>query len=323
MRKLGIIQSRGLGDLVIALPIAWHYHKIHSCEIYWPICEEFLASMTAAAPWVNWIRIETDPQGKFFLETPLLALERVGITEWDDILYLYQYLSSRPELTDPDLFAMMKFDQYKYAITDVPFIKKWELSKCIVRDKSREQALHDQVVKSERYMVYQGRASDVAYDIDLSSIDPAVQQIEITAVTDNIFDWLMVLEGAEQLILIDSVFANLVDQLGLCKNIPKYFMRKWDRKVDGNPVFLGEWNYIPVSAPAGMEVRSIAESKPQPQPARQPQSQGANAGSSSQTYTPFGQSKGTMPTSFLGATEQGKRKQNSAQNLLAGLGLKQ
>jgi len=279
--------------------------------------------MTAAAPWVNWIGIETDPQGKFFLETPLLALEKVGITDWDDILYMYQYLSSVPERTDPDLFAMMKFDQYKYAACDVPFIKKWELSKCITRDKAREQALHDQVVTSERYMVYQGKASDVAYEIDLSSIDPAVQRIEITEVTDNIFDWLMVLEGAETLILIDSVFANLVDQLGLCKNIPKYFMRKWDRKVDGNPVFLGEWNYIPVSAPAGVEVRSVAESKPQPQVNRQPQSQGQNAGGSSQTYTPFGQSKGTMPTSFLGATEQGRKKANSAQNLLAGLGLKQ
>lgn len=331
--RIGIIQSRGLGDIVIALPIAWHYHTLENSDIYWPICEEFVASFRESAPWVNWIGIPTDPQGEFFLKTPLSALANVGIGE-DKILYLYQYLSSDPQRTDPDLFAMCKFDQYKYAIANVPFIKKWELKKCITRNPEREKQLFDSVVKQDRYMVYQGRASDVAYEIDLSTIDPAVQRIEITELTDNIFDWLLVLEGAETLILIDSVFANLIDQLGLCKGVPKYFMRKWNRRVDGNPVLLGDWGYVPVQVPEGTEVRSLADgpaptaqSKPT---APQPQAKPPSGVGSSQTYTPFGQSKGTMPTSFLHATKQGQQqgvkdavKPNAAKQLLSGLGLKQ
>jgi hypothetical protein len=331
--KLGIIQSRGLGDIVIALPVARAYWE-DGHDIYWPICEPFVASFRESVPWITWLPVPVDPQGRFFLETPLSLLADQGITSEDDMLYLYQYLSSVPEKTDPDLFAMMKFDQYKYAITGVPFSKKWELSECITRNVEREQKLYDQVVTSDRYMVYQGTASDVAYEIDLSSIDPAVEKIEITELTDSIFDWLKVLEGAETIILIDSVFANLIDQLKICGSADLYFMRKWNRKVDGNPVLLGDWSYIHVEAPAGVQVQSIAEvagavAKDPAVNRVQASNQQTQGQGSAQTYTPFGQTQGGVPTSFLGATKQGQqqaeqtRKPNSAQSLLAGLGLRQ
>jgi hypothetical protein len=257
-KKIGIIQSRGIGDIVIALPIAWEYYQ-QGCEVYWPICREFVSHFKDVAPWVDWIGIKTDSTGFFFLDTPMKELARAGITNEDDILYMYQYLSSVPEKTDPDLFAMMKFDQYKYAISGVPFKKKWELEKCITRNPEREQALYDQLVKKDRYMVYQQKASDVSYDMDLSSIDPEVQKIEITEVTDCIFDWLKIIEGAETIVLIDSVFANLIDQLSICESTDKYFMRKWNRRVDGNPVLLGTWNYVHVEAPEGVQVKSLAD----------------------------------------------------------------
>ena len=257
-KKIGIIQSRGLGDIVIALPIAWEY-KLQGYEVYWPICREFIPSFANTAPWVNWISVPTDGQGKFFYTTPLKLLKEVGIEDQDDILFLYQYLSSTPELTNPDYFAMMKFDQYKYAVADVPFGKKWDLTTCIKRDPIREQQLYDQLVKQDRYMVYQEQSSDVSYSMDLSAVDPAIQKIEITKLTDNIFDWLKVIQGAELIVLIDSVFANLIDQLKICENVEKYFMRKWNRRVDGNPVLLGSWSYIPVQPPEGVKVQSLTD----------------------------------------------------------------
>lgn len=338
MSKLGIIQSRGIGDIVIALPIAKHFAD-QGNEIYWPICEDFVTHFESVAPWVTWLSVPVDAQGEFFLNTPLERLASVGITEEDDVLYLYQYLSSVPERTDPDLFAMMKFDQYKYAVAGVPFAKKWELASCITRDPAREQQLYDQLVTKPRYMVYQGKASDVQYEIDLSGIEADVQKIEITEATDSVFDWLKILEGAETIVLIDSVFANLIDQLKICEATPKYFMRKWNRRVDGNPVLLGDWSYIPVEAPPGVQVQSLADvagavAKQQAQPpARNPAvgapNPQAGSGGSAQTYSPFGQTQGGVPTSFLGATKQGQqqaqqaKKPNSAQQLVASLGLRQ
>jgi hypothetical protein len=108
-------------------------------------------------------------------------------------------------------------------------------------------------------MVYQQKASDVEYRIDLSGIEQGVQAIEITEVTDCIFDWLKILEGAETLVLIDSVFANLIDQLKICESASLNFMRKWNRRVDGNPVLLADWSYVPVETPPGLEVKSLAD----------------------------------------------------------------
>jgi hypothetical protein len=258
-KKLGIIQSRGLGDIVIALPIAKFYHD-QGYEIYWPICEEFIPSVKTQAAWVNWLAVKTDKIGHFFLDEPLRLLKAQGITEPEDQLYLYQFLNSRPDLTDPDYFAMMKFDQYKYAQAGVPFRNKWLLNECITRDTDREQKLYEQVVKQPRYMVYQQQSSDVKYEIDLSIVDdPDIQKIEITALTDNIWDWLKIIEGAELMILIDSVYANIVDQLNLNPSAEKYYMRKWNRSVDGNPVLLQNWYYLPVTAPNGERVTSLTD----------------------------------------------------------------
>jgi len=254
-KKIGIIQSRGLGDIVIALPIARYYHD-DGCKVYWPICEEFWPSMKSAAPWVNWIPIPTDARGKFFVDEPLARLRAAGVKD-EDTLWLYQFLNTEPQRTNPDLFAMMKFDQYKYAAVGLPFSLKWTLAQCITRDFQRETALKARVVTQDRYWVIQQTASDVAYDIDTSNIDPAAQIVEISQLTDNIWDWLGVLEGCEGMVLIDSVYANIVDQMNLNPQSDRYYMRKWNRGVDGNPVFLNEWSYPSVDVPEGFVLKQV------------------------------------------------------------------
>lgn len=253
-KRLGIIQSRGLGDLVIALPIARYYQE-QGYEIYWPICEPFWPSMKSAAPWVNWIPIPVDAQGAFFAHEPLKRLNNLGVKE---NLWLYQYLSSNPERTNPDWYAMMKFDQYKYAAAGVPFKHKWLLNNCITRNSQREGELFDRLVKKpDNYWVIQQQASDVVYEFDTSAIDPQAQIIEIKELTDTIWDWLKILEHCQGMILIDSVFANIVDQLDLNPEADRYFMRKWNRSVDGNPVFLNEWTYLHVDTPPGQQFQRI------------------------------------------------------------------
>lgn len=252
---IGIVQSRGLGDLVIALPIAYHYHSMGH-KVHWPICDTFYYSMNSAAPWVNWIQIPVDPRGYFFAAEPLARLKNLGVKE-ENTLWLYQYLNSHPEKTNPDWFYSMKFDQYKYAAAGLPFSLKWSLDKCIKRDKIREQILYDQLVSNDKFWVIQQHSSDVSYEIDTSAIDSSRQIIEIKELTNNIWDWLLILEKCEGMILVDSVFANIVDQLNLNPDADRYYMRKWNRNVDGNPVFLNEWTYLNVDIPENFEFRSV------------------------------------------------------------------
>lgn len=219
-KRLGIIQSRGLGDLIIALPIAKWYHN-EGWEVYWPICEEFYPSMKDTAPWVKWIPIPTDPIGHFFYDIPM---ERLKNFKCDEIHCLYQALTGHPELSAEPYFQCTKFDQYKYIKMAVPFTEKWNLAPCLTRNPEREQALYDRVVQNDNYVVLHLRGSDKAVDIDRSIIPQGWQQIEITEQTDCIFDWLKVIEGAQSLIMIDSCYSNLVDQLGIGED--NYFIQR-------------------------------------------------------------------------------------------------
>jgi hypothetical protein len=149
-----------------------------------------------------------------------------------------------------------------------------------------------------------------------------------------IFDWLGAIEGAESLVLIDSVFANLIDQLGLCKNSQLTYVRKWNRTVDGNPVLLGDWKYLPVGQPAGTESPGArVDPAVETQKMRAVMSQataatGARAAPSGLTsHVPFAVNKKGYPTSFSDAVKkpqqpQGQPKMSSALDLYKQLGVK-
>ena len=89
MKKLGIIQSRGLGDIIIALPIA-RYWADEGYQIYWPICEPFWGSVKETVPWVHWIPIPEDSKGDFFYTEPE---KRLKAFKCDEIICLYQALN--------------------------------------------------------------------------------------------------------------------------------------------------------------------------------------------------------------------------------------
>lgn len=241
--SIGIIQSRGLGDLFIALPIALHYKELGH-EVHWPICQEFMPTMTAVAPWVTWIPLQTDPRGDFFYMKAEVNLKYRNL---DEIICLYQFLSNMPELSDPDLFPILKFDQYKYAVAGVPFKDKQRLGECITRDPAAEDMVYSAVVKQDKYIVVHLEGSDKGYSSRFDFTDAEAQGYQVVyineGITNNAVNWLKVLEGAESLYLIDSCFANLVDGLDMHRD--KWFIRR--SKMDLTPVLLSDWQYFPLS----------------------------------------------------------------------------
>lgn len=235
---IAFIQSRGLGDLFIALPIAGWYRD-RGATVYWPICEEFMSTMTQAAPWVRWIPLKTDRQGKFFYDSARLALKY--LVPEDRIINLMQYLSSRPQDSDPDIFPILKFDQYKYAVAGVPFLQKWRLKDYITRDPEGEATVYNTVVRKPRYIVTHLQGSDKRVELDFSGVEAAVQIVNIKeGITNNALNWLKVIEGAEALYMLDSCYSNLVDQLGI--PVEKTFIRR--SKMDLTPVLGADWNYM-------------------------------------------------------------------------------
>jgi hypothetical protein len=234
--KLGIIQSRGLGDIIIALPIAKHYAD-QGYEVYWPVCQQFWASVKDTAPWVKWIPIPEDSRGDFFYTEPM---KRLKAFKCDETMCLYQSLNVAPELSEVPWFQIQKFDEFKYTKAGVSFLKKWTLKDCITRNSEREQKLYDRIVKQEQYAVIHSEGSTYKFRPDTSSLPPEWQQIELTSATDNVFDWLKILEGAQALIMLDSVFSNLVDMLDL--QVDKYWIPR--SHIHLTPVLGSEWTIL-------------------------------------------------------------------------------
>ncbi|QKM65384.1 hypothetical protein DCO17_09120 [Polynucleobacter tropicus] len=227
-----------MGDIIIALPIAKFFSDSGN-EVFWPIDEDFISSFREAVPWVNWIAVPKNAKD-FFYQTPLDLLTDVGV---EDAVILYSYLSSHLDLPNKLLQGVLKFDQYKYAISNVPFSKKWDLDNCLHRNFSRENELFSHLVKQEKYMVVHQVGSDKTKKFTLDGArENGYQIIEISEITDSIFDWLKILENAKALVLVDSVFSNLVEQLGIGREIPKYFGIR--SNVALTPVLLGNWHYV-------------------------------------------------------------------------------
>lgn len=240
--RLGLIQSRGIGDIIIALPIAKWYHD-HGVEVHWPIDERFYPSFREAVDYVRFIPFAFQPNAEGFVNGPVRRLKAVACNR---IVPLYSYLSNCP-VNVPAYFHSLKFDEYKYAAAGVPFSEKWRLS--IRRNPQREQEFFDRTVRSENYIVVHRQGSNARSDAAIPARYQGYQVIEIEEKTDCIFDWLLVLEKAKFLLLIDSCFANLVEQLGFTNE--KTFIFRSD--VRFTPVLRGNWRFA-----AGQEAKAVA-----------------------------------------------------------------
>jgi hypothetical protein len=235
--RLGIIQSRGLGDIVIALPIAGHYHDL-GWSIHWPILEQFVPHARAMAPWVRWTPVPYDAPGRYFYDVPNRILRQQGC---DEILCLYQALTGHDFHTHA-CFQHTSFDQHKYTVASVPFVKKWDLARYITRTPAREAALIDQLRTDQpHYAVLHLEGSDHRAEFDRSAIPADWQIIEITAEPDRLLtDWIELVDQADSVVCVDSVWANLVDQLALGSD--RYFIPRSHMGL--TPVLGQDWTWI-------------------------------------------------------------------------------
>jgi hypothetical protein len=166
-------------------------------------------------------------------------MERLRNFICDEIVPLYQALTNQ-KFHEEKYFQYTKFDQYKYIRTGVPFLEKWKLAEYITRDPVREQALYDQLVTNENYVVVHLEGSDHKATYDPSIVPQGWQIIEITEQTDCIWDWLLILERAQSLIMVDSVFSNIVDQMAIGED--RYFIQR--SHIGLTPVQGQEWTWL-------------------------------------------------------------------------------
>jgi hypothetical protein len=237
--KIGLIQTRGIGDIIIALPIA-QYFIDQGHEVVWPIDARFVASFRGANPRVKFCPVTPNGRGPlgsttYFVDEPQSILR---VNACDTTYVLYSFLTGY-RVANSELTRHLKFDEYKYAVTGVPFSEKWRLR--IERDAEREERLFERVAPRGPYVLLHVEGSDAS--LATTAVRAAVGDlpvVSISQITDNIFDWLLVIERAERLVMIDSCFANLVEQIGI--TCPKHL---WLRSpMPLTPVYRNGWSFL-------------------------------------------------------------------------------
>src|SRR5687768_9591248 len=146
-KKVGFIQTGGIGDILMILPIADHYIE-QGCEIVFPIDNRYVAMFRSARPDINFLPVEGTPAERrpFYFDTPLKLVGEHGC-EKTVMFYIPMFGLA---IGDPRLAHSLKFDEYKYAIAGVPFRKKWELK--YERNIDREEKLFESLNIREPYV---------------------------------------------------------------------------------------------------------------------------------------------------------------------------
>ncbi len=235
--RIGLIQTRGLGDIIIAAPIAQYFIE-QGHEVFWPVDDGFFPAVQAALPEIRFIPVHKSETGSatlaYFYGQPMNELLGLGC---EAIHCLYSYLSN-VDIVNRKLAHSLKFDEYKYAVAGVEFARKWHLR--IHRDTERERQLLQRLYIHGDYLVLHEEGSNFKLDIRLpEDMLRDYQVIKLEALSDNPFDWLGVLEGAKVFVGVDSCFANLVEQLALCER--KYLFLRSD--IRATPVFKSNWQF--------------------------------------------------------------------------------
>src|SRR3954470_3739599 len=238
MARIGIVQTRGIGDIVIALPIAAAFAE-RGDTVVWPVDAAWLSFLRPAAPYVEFVEVPSDAARKdYFTSIPRAKLKAARC---DEVHVLYSQLRLEGErIHNERLAQFLKFDEYKYAVAGVPFARKWELQ--IGRDLEREERLFKSLgLGAEPYVCIHRRGDDFVAEVDiLPEWRRDYRIVEIDQRTDSPFDWLVTLERAAKIVCIDSCFANLVEQLNFENE--KYLVLRGPGPL--TPVYKNGWRFV-------------------------------------------------------------------------------
>jgi hypothetical protein len=242
MARIGFVQTQGVGDILMGLPIAAAFARGGN-EVSWPVDQRFAEFLAAAAPYVEFLPVRGKPDSlDYFYAGPqkLLAERRC-----DEIFVLYSQLNipalgkQASLVKNPKLAQYLKIDEYKYAVTGVPFSEKWNLD--LRRDRVREERLFESLEIRGDFICVHRRGSIFEGDLTLPpEWRERYRIIEVDERTSSPFDWITTFERASKLVCLDSLFANLVDQLGLPNE--KYLLLRSPGLL--TPVFRSGWQFL-------------------------------------------------------------------------------
>jgi hypothetical protein len=230
-KNIAIIQPGKIGDIFICLPIA-RYYSLKGYKIVWPIHGDYFDMFHNAIDYVDFYPV----CGKW----KNIVSQSIEIAKQKDcdIINLAFGFPTMEEFWKKWRTTGKHFDEYKYEIANVPFEEKWNLF--IKRDMEKEESFFKSLNLEKPYLLFQKQSSDTSIDIVWTAEEEKLNKVEIRQISNNVFDWIKTIEMADKLVMIDSCFVNLVDQLKI--GVKKRRLRKPLYNLDIDyPILKGEW----------------------------------------------------------------------------------
>ena len=242
MSTIAIIQPARIGDIIICLPIAKYFaDKGH--KVLWPISSAFYKMFVSVVEYAEFWAVSDDIN--FCVRDALQVARRFNV---DQIINLSFGFYTMEKLGEQWGASGLTFDAFKYQLAGVPFEEKWNLK--INRNLQDEQNVFNNVVKSSKYMVCHIQTSRGCGLERLKLQEPMsnYQIIHVDKDQDGItgvFSWLTVLEKASKVVLSNSSFLNLTNQLNVGES-NRIFMKNCpnNKMTIEQPVLKGKWEII-------------------------------------------------------------------------------
>jgi hypothetical protein len=193
----------GLGDHFICNGLVYHFASQFQ-EIVLPCWRRnytTVQSLYSQAPNITVLPIDTEPQDiEIYARTHNLAIIPVGFE------YIHQFISTTGGAWHDAFYAQYNIPlEYKY-------------TKFLAPHTANADLVYDRVVKEPDYvLVHNGSSESTGYPIDILQGRRASEVknlVKITPdITDNLLDWVSVMQGAREIHAVNSSIFWLVDSL--------------------------------------------------------------------------------------------------------------
>lgn len=240
-----IIQPGNIGDIIICLPIAKHYHD-QGLHVYWIVWSHLVSHFNKGN--IDYVQFVSVPmQSRWYEWSHEFCREKCS--KPIDLSFTQFGSWHTHNTTSYQQQRDMSFDQYKYFLADVDFDLKWNLS--LNRSHEREKQLYDHLRGGDdkKYCLVCDTGSDTKLNLKIDNSNYSGDILNITPITDCVFDWLLLFERCDKMILIESCFSNLLDQMNMVIDGSTLMTKKGyygDVLVDGRhkgmPVLRGNWD---------------------------------------------------------------------------------
>lgn len=239
------LQPARLGDIIICLPLVKYLLNQKKKKVIWPIWESYYVQVAPLVKHYTGLQLWPIVNGLDDIDYIQRMFEKDGYVE---TINTAAWFNNNHDISHEfSNYENGRFDQFKYEKADVPFEEKWKLD--IKRNKEREESLKNQIIDQftgKPYIAYHLHGSGIggvqpSFNIyEQRKRYPQYDHIEVCPITKSVFDWLGILENAQQIVCVDSCVANLIEQLNW--NHPKIFITRSEEKL--TPTLRNNWHII-------------------------------------------------------------------------------